>query len=73
MDKKGLFHVVLSLLRGSLSLGLVVAALELAISGPQQRLRKKGLIGIAIAMALSFLLPYVAKIIYRAVARPGRA
>jgi hypothetical protein len=73
MDKKGIFHLVLNLLRGSLSLGLVVAALELVVKGHRQRLKSKGLLGIAAAMALSFLLPFVAKMIYRAVARPHRA
>lgn len=73
MEKKGLFHFLLNLLRGSLSLGLVVAMLELAVSGPRQRLKNKGLIGLIVAMALSLLLPYVAKFIYRAIGRPGRA
>jgi hypothetical protein len=73
MDKKGIFHLVLNLLRGSLSMGLVVAALEFVVKGPRQRMKSKGLLGIAAAMALSFLLPFVAKMIYRAVARPHRA
>lgn len=73
MDKKGIFHLMLNLLRGSLSMGLVVAAMEMLVKGPRQRLKSKGLLGIAAAMALSFLLPFVAKMIYRAVARPRRA
>ena len=73
MDKKGLFHIVLGLLRGGLSLSLIVAVLEAVARGPQRSLRKKGFIGIIAAMALSFLLPYAAKMIYNAFARPRPA
>lgn len=73
MAKKGLFHLLLGLVRGTLSLSLVVALLEVLVSGPRQRLKNKGLIGLILAMALSLLLPYAAKFIYRAVGRPGRA
>ncbi len=73
MDKKGLFRIVMGLFRGGLGLSLIVAVLEMVIRGPQRRLRSKGMLGILAAMALSFLLPYAAKMIYRAVARPHRA
>ncbi len=73
MDKRGLFHIVMGLLRGSLGLSLIVAVLEMVVRGPQRKLRSKGLLGILAAMALSFLLPYAAKTIYRAVARPHKA
>lgn len=73
MDKKGLFHIVMGLFRGGLGLSLVVAVLEMVTRGPQRRLRSKGMLGILAAMALSFLLPYAAKMVYRAVARPRRA
>jgi len=73
MDKKGLFHILLGLLRGGLSLSLIVAVLEAVTRGHQQSLRKKGFIGIIAAMALSFLIPYVARMIYNAVARPRPA
>ena len=74
MDKKGLFHIIIGLLRGGLSLSLVVAVLEAVTRGPQHRLRKKGFIGIIAAMALSLLIPYVAKMIYNAFvrSRPAR-
>ena len=73
MDKKGLLHMMIGLIRGGLSLSLIVAVLEALTRGHQQKLRKKGVIGIVAAMALSFLLPYAAKIIYRAIARPRPA
>jgi uncharacterized YccA/Bax inhibitor family protein len=73
MDKRGLFHIVMGLLRGSLGLSLIVAVLEMFARGPQRKLRSKGMLGILAAMVLSFLLPYAARTIYRAVARPRRA
>jgi hypothetical protein len=73
MDKKGIYSILMGLVKGGLSLGLVVAVIEMALKGPRDRLRKKGLFGIFIAMILSFLVPYIAKLIYRAVARPGKA
>ena len=73
MDKKGIFNILMGLVRGGLSLSLVIAVIEMALRGPQERLRKRGVVGIFIAMILSFLVPYAAKIIYRAVARPKSA
>ena len=73
MDKKGLFHIVMGLFRGGLGLSMIVAVLEAVTRGPQHKLRNKGLLGIIAAMALSFILPYVARMIYHAIARPRRA
>ncbi len=73
MDKRGLFHIIMGLFRGGLGLSLIVAVLEMVVRGPQRRLRSKGLIGIIAAMALAFLLPYAAKMIYRTIARPRGA
>ena len=73
MDKKGLFNIMLNLMRGGLSLSLVIAVVEMALRGPQERLRKKGFLGILFAALLAFLIPYMAKIIYRTLARPQKA
>ncbi len=73
MDKKGLFRIAVGLFRGGLGLSLIVAVLEMIVRGPRRRLRSKGMLGILAAMALSFLLPYAAKMIYRAVTRPRGA
>ena len=73
MDKKGLFNIMLNLVRGGLSVSLVIAVVEMALRGPQERLRKKGFLGILFAALLAFLVPYIAKIIYRLLARPQKA
>jgi hypothetical protein len=73
MDKNDLSNVLVSLLRGGLSLSLVITVLEMFLRGPQEKLKKKGIFGLMAAMVLSFLLPYAAKMVYRRLARPQKA
>ncbi|HTX44340.1 MAG TPA: hypothetical protein VMC61_06380 [Methanocella sp.] len=73
MKKKSLLMYLLIfvvMLLGGMKAGLAVSFVELMLQAPKKKLEKRGLLGVILAMGLSFIMPLLLRRVFSRGARP---